>query len=62
MFGLGLIGIPMETAFVISVEIGLLTMLATILAGVPALLSMNLQKIGTDIKALLNKDNAARQG
>ena len=62
VFGLGLIGIPMETAFVISVEIGLLTMLATILAGVPALLSMNLQKIGTDIKALLNKDNAARQG
>lgn len=62
VFGLGLIGIPMETAFVISVEIGLLTMLATILAGVPALLSMNLQKIGMDIKTLLNKDNIARQG
>ncbi len=62
VYGLGLIGVPMETAFVISVEIGLLTMLATILAGVPALLSMNLQKIGADIKSLLNKDNTARQG
>lgn len=62
VYGLGLIGVPMETAFVISVEIGLLTMLATILAGVPALLSMNLQKISMDIKGLLSKDNAARQG
>lgn len=62
VYGLGLIGVPMETAFIISVEIGLLTMLATILAGVPALLSMNLQKISMDIKNLLHKDNAARSG
>lgn len=62
VYGLGLIGVPMETAFIISIEIGLLTMLATILAGVPALLSMNLQKVSQDIKNLLHKDKAFPQG
>lgn len=51
--GLGIIGVPMETAFVISIEIGILTMLVTILAGVPALMTMNLQKIIADLKHLL---------
>lgn len=62
VYGLGLIGIPMETAFIISVEIGLLTMISTILAGVPALLSMDLQKISADIKTLLPKAHQAGQG
>jgi len=61
VFGLGLIGIPMETAFIISIEIGLLTMLATILAGIPALLSMDMQRIGKDIKVLMNKGKAPEQ-
>lgn len=60
--GLGLIGVSMETAFIISIEIGLLTMLATIMAGVPALLSMDMQKIGQDIKILMNKRQAPEQG
>ncbi len=61
VYGLGLIGIPMETAFVISIEIGLLTMLATILAGIPALLSMDMKKIGQDIKALMGKSKTAAE-
>lgn len=55
VYGLGLIGIPMEMAFVISIEIGLLTMLATILCGIPAILTMDLKKIAQDIKDLMNK-------
>ncbi len=61
VYGLGLIGIPTEMAFVISIEIGLLTMLATILAGVPALLSMDMQKIGHDIKVLMGKNQTTEQ-
>lgn len=61
VYGLGLIGIPMEMAFVISIEIGLLTMLATVLAGIPALLSMDMQKIARDIKALMNKSKIPEQ-
>ena len=61
VYGLGLIGIPMEMAFVISIEIGLLTMLATIICGIPALLSMDMQRISQDIKRLMNKDKPAGQ-
>lgn len=61
VYGLGLIGIPMEMAFVISVEIGLLTMMATILAGIPALMSMDMQKISSDIKNLMNKNKTSGQ-
>lgn len=52
--GLGIIGVPMETAFLISVEIGILTMLITIIAGVPAFMTMNLQKVRTNIKHMLS--------
>ena len=62
VYGLGLIGIPMEMAFVISIEIGLLTMVATILCGLPALLSMDLQKISQDIKRLMSKEKSPEQG
>ncbi|HEY0901963.1 MAG TPA: lysylphosphatidylglycerol synthase transmembrane domain-containing protein [Micavibrio sp.] len=57
--GLGIIGVPMETAFIISVEIGVLTMVVTILAGVPALMAMNLQKISADLKHLWQRNQPA---
>ena len=39
IFALGLSGVPQEAAFMLSVHIGLLSLFATALAGVPALLS-----------------------
>ncbi len=39
VYGLGLINIPAETAFVVSVQIGLLSMLAVLMAGIPAVIS-----------------------
>ncbi|QQG37238.1 MAG: flippase-like domain-containing protein [Micavibrio aeruginosavorus] len=62
VFGLALIGVPEETAFMISIQIGLLTMVATILAGIPALLSMDMKKISRDIKALMHKGSAHQEG
>ncbi len=38
VYGLGLIGVPMEIAFLISVQIGLLSIFSTFLAGLPILL------------------------
>ena len=38
IYGLGLIGIPAEMAFLISIQIGILTMLSVVLAGLPALM------------------------
>ena len=38
VYGLGLLGVPMETAFLISVQIGLISILATVVSGIPALL------------------------
>ncbi len=45
IMGLGLIGTPMETAFLISVQIGILSMVSTIVAGIPALLSGSAQSM-----------------
>lgn len=39
VFGLGLLGVPMETAFLVSVQIGLISMVTIILSGIPAILS-----------------------
>ena len=39
IYGLGLLGVSMETAFSVSVQIGLVSLIATMLAGLPALLS-----------------------
>ncbi len=50
IFGLGLLGVPMEEAFLISVQIGLIGMLATILIGIPAALTVDLEKIGHQSK------------
>jgi uncharacterized membrane protein YbhN (UPF0104 family) len=43
VFGLGLIGIPAESAFLISVQIGLLGIASTLVSAIPALLTGNLQ-------------------
>ena len=37
VYGLGLLGVPMETAFAISVQIGVISLMTTLLAGIPAL-------------------------
>lgn len=42
IFGLGLLDIPMETAFLISVQIGLIGMISTLMAGLPMILTMDL--------------------
>lgn len=62
VIGLALIGVPEEIAFMISIQIGLLTMVATILAGIPALLSMDMKKITQDIKTLMHKGAPPQQG
>lgn len=38
IYGLGLIGVPMETAFIISIQIGILSILSTVIASLPTLL------------------------
>jgi uncharacterized membrane protein YbhN (UPF0104 family) len=40
VYGLGLLGISMENAFMISIQIGLIGMLTTILLGLPSLLAL----------------------
>jgi len=44
VYGLGLLGVPMETAFLISIQIGLVSILAIIIAGIPAVLSPGLRQ------------------
>lgn len=39
VYGLGLIHLPIETAFLVSVQIGIISMAAAIIAGIPALLN-----------------------
>ena len=46
VYGLGLLGIPMETAFLISIQVGLISMLTTVLTGMPALMAANI-KLGS---------------
>jgi hypothetical protein len=41
IFGLGLLGVPMEAAFAVSVQIGLIGLLSTIIMGLPALMTIN---------------------
>ena len=49
VYGLGLLGIPMETAFLISIQVGLISMATTVLTGIPALLTsdMNLGRLSS---------------
>lgn len=46
VFGLGILGVPMEEAFLISVQIGLIGILATVLIGLPAAMTADFDKIG----------------
>lgn len=41
VYGLGLINLPVEAAFIASVQIGLISMVAALIAGIPALMSSN---------------------
>ncbi len=43
VYGLGLFGVPMETAFLISVQAGLISMLTTILLGLPSLMTFRFE-------------------
>ena len=42
IYGLGLLNVPMETAFSVSVQIGLVSLIAMMLAGIPALVSSDM--------------------
>lgn len=46
VYGLGLLGVPMEIAFLISVQVGLIGMAITVITGIPALMTSNF-KIGS---------------
>lgn len=43
VYGLGLLGVPMETAFLVSIQVGLIGMLTTIITGIPSLMTSNLE-------------------
>lgn len=45
VYGLGLLNVPMETAFIVSVQVGLVGMLMTVIAGLPSLLTTDLQNL-----------------
>ncbi len=51
VYGLGLINIPIETAFIISVQIGLISMIAVLVAGIPALMNGHMQLSLKKLKA-----------
>lgn len=58
IYGLGLLGVPMETAFLISVQVGITGILATVLAGIPALMAEGSGSFGTGLiryKAMVKK-------
>ena len=41
VYGLGLIHVPIEVAFAVSVQIGLISMLCAFVAGIPAMMGQN---------------------
>lgn len=45
VYGLGLLGVPMETAFLISVQIGIMSMLTVMVVGLPAILGSDVSRI-----------------
>jgi hypothetical protein len=60
VYGLGLLGVPMETAFIISVQTGLIGLLMTIIIGIPVLMTSktdfkNLPKIPNLKKIIFHK-------
>ncbi len=42
--GLGFLGVPLETAVMISIEVGLISMLTTVITGMPALMAANFKR------------------
>lgn len=42
VYGLGILGIPMATSFLISIQVGLIGMLSILLAGLPSLMASNI--------------------
>lgn len=57
IYGLGLLGVSMETAFSISVQIGLISLLATVIAGLPALLTTDIPSLNKKTKKILAQSN-----
>lgn len=55
IYGLGLLGVPAETAFMISIHVGLLSMASTVVAGIPAIVT-------GDARGLIRGAIASRQG
>lgn len=55
IYGLGLLGVPMETAFLISVQVGLISMVATIIAGIPAIMASDVPLLSPRSKMLAHK-------
>lgn len=47
VYGLGLINVPIEIAFAVSVQIGLISMITAFIAGVPAIMTRNKHQQGT---------------
>ena len=45
VYGLGLLGVPMETAFLISIQIGIMSMLTVMVVGLPAIASSDMSRI-----------------
>lgn len=44
VYGLGILGVPLEISFLISVQVGLISMLITILAGIPSLMTFSFNR------------------
>jgi len=55
IYGLGLLGVSMETSFLISVQVGLTGMAATILAGLPVILSTDADSILRSSRTVIAK-------
>lgn len=62
VYGLGLVNIPLETAFMASVQIGLISLFAALLAGIPAFMNSETKFALKDWKARKKaKDHAASE-
>ncbi len=57
IFGLGLLGVPLETAFLASVQIGLIGMMTTLLAGLPMIMTMDFTSLKYQAQTLAARLN-----
>ena len=58
IYGLGLLGVPMEAAFLISVQIGIMGMLTVMLIGMPVVISSDMVRMKKH--AILAAQSSAR--